>query len=188
MITASTAEDQARAQTALRAAFDTPPATVSNVASVLDLETSSLFEFHGRLYVVKPLSWKDGLVLQKLWHRLEALRRAPNDLTAVQELYDLMQAFVGMVKSLVKPKSWATRLIWRWHNPFEQCTEQELGEIMGFFSACRMKSSIKFLAENQDPPRQLLTRLMTSPSSSGIFLRGATPQDSPSPGDTMSTA
>jgi hypothetical protein len=173
MLKLSTPEQQDHAQAQLKALFQAPAVDLKNVGTVLALEASGRFAYRGKSYVVPPVPYTQGLQLHQIFLRLQALGSKQENEAALQELFSLMSAAVMLFKGLVRPTSWWQRLTWRWQQPFADVTEKEVGELMGFFFVCRMKSSIVIPGVISSEVESLSTPLMTSPPLSGITPSGA---------------
>lgn len=141
----------AAAQTRLREMFKAPTVEVKNVAAAAFLESISVLQFRNSLYHVPPIPWAVGLQLQRCYIRLQNISildesaDVNQSMKNLEDLEVLMFEVVQFFKDLVRPLSPWQRLTWRWRQPFLDVSQQELGELLGFFSACRMKSSVRYL-------------------------------------------
>lgn len=155
MLRASDEKRTAEAQNLLRQKFKTTKTTVKNIDSALGLGATSLFEFNGKHYRVDKVDWKDGLELQKLMLQLQAIQNSESEnlekssVEDLKKLEDVAVRLTQLFKKLCRPVGLIRRIFWRWSNPFIDATQQELGELMGFFFACRTRSSVKFIDRSE---------------------------------------
>lgn len=94
------------------------------------------FVWDGLTYRVPKVAYRDGLALARLARRLEALEKVEDaDTEEVAAVYEEAIALFGRI---VQHTGWR-RLAARWlRNPFVDATEQDVGYLLAFFSACRM--------------------------------------------------
>ena len=124
---------------------------VRNMGPVQDLSRPLPLEFRGRTYLVPPVPFVFGVRLVGLQDRVRRLQNQPDSPEMLAELQAILEEAVGMYPSLVRPKGWR-RLFWRVvPNPFRGASEFEIGELLGFFLGCRMRSRVRHPAPATAP-------------------------------------
>jgi hypothetical protein len=140
-----------------------------NTILVGDLGGEKRLLFRLGHYRVPPVSYRDGAFLLSLYRRL---RQAITDLeggTITEEearrLHkNLCDRCVATFPRLVIPMTRLHRWLFRWlPNPFTRCSDEEIFELLGFFLACRTRSSVREVATPNRPPSK--TRLSISSTS-----------------------
>lgn len=164
MLKPSEASKVKASQARLQGMFKPQKSEVKNIDPAMNLESTSIMQFRGRLYRVPPVGWQAGLELQRQYLKLQDLQRKedqiPDDKYAssiehLKEMEILMNRMFRFFKSLCSPMSWWETITWRFRDPFQDATQQELGEMLGFFFECRTKSSIRYI-EQQPTAMKLL--------------------------------
>ncbi len=162
MLRPSSEAKVAEAQRILKSKFKAPTSEIKNVSASVSLETTSLLHYRGKVYRVPAVGWKDGLQLQRFYMQLQTMSVAEDEsiedldlsMDRLRELETLMLTVHKFFKRLCRPAGIMARLTWYWKYPFEDATQQELGELLGFFFACRTKSSVRLI----DPSNQSANR------------------------------
>ncbi len=114
-----------------------------NLGPVQDLSRPLPLEFRGRTYLVPPVPFVFGVALVGLQERVRRLQDQPDSTEMLAELERIMHEAVALFPALVRPAGWR-RLVWRLlPNPFRNASEFEVGELIGFFSGCRMRSGVR---------------------------------------------
>jgi hypothetical protein len=112
---------------------------VKNGAPVRRLSLPDHIEFMRRRYEVPPVPYRKGT-------RLLEIRREMKDADDVRAV-KLVDEAVALFRELVVPEGRIRRALWRWWpNPFRYASDQEVGELLGFFSLCRTKSRVRHIA------------------------------------------
>ncbi len=157
-------EDFEAAQKVLRSEIRSPSVEARNVASAAETSANSYITFRRVLYVSPPLSWKIGAQLQEIHLEIERLVKKEQNGLPLEEWPDqerldhlnhlllCYQSAVSFFWTACKPVSWLKRWRFRKTNPFQDCSSQEIGELIGFFSMCRMKSRVSMVASSANRP------------------------------------
>jgi hypothetical protein len=121
--------------------------------------------YRGRRFKVRAFGFIEGArlsVLETRYSNLTVKEKARNaqresggqvelNPADLREMLDVLEDTIALFRDLVVPRGWFERLLWPLlKNPFENATEQEIGELLGFFFVCRMKSGVRF----ESPRRQ----------------------------------
>lgn len=153
-ITPARPEELAEAQRALRAEIRVPKAEPRNVAIAAEINADSYFMFGRTRYKVPPLGYKLGVQLQELQLTIENLAQTEQEEAARQALTEqdklahlallsrCYEQAVNIFWQACHPAVWYKRWGHQRTNPFLGCTSQEIGELLGFFFMCRMKSRV----------------------------------------------
>jgi hypothetical protein len=140
--------------------------TLKNTILVADLGGERELLFRYARYRVPPVPFALGSILQSLYRRLQQL---PVDLeageltaqAAMREHRGLARRAVDIFPRLVRPRGRLHRLLWHvLPNPFRAASRQEVWELLGFFLASQMTSSVHEVATTRRPPSR--TRRSTS--------------------------
>jgi hypothetical protein len=100
--------------------------------------------FRGRRFRVRPISYIDGLQIQRLRNEIEDLQDLPETEEGLQRLENLQGRIVKTFHPYVTPVGFWERLFWRWRsNPFGNATEAEIADLFRFFSWCRTRSAVR---------------------------------------------
>lgn len=144
------AETQARLREQVAPASKAP--SIANLDTVERLIAHGRFAYRDNEYEVAPVSYLDGMKMQKFGNTImrlsDALDKSTSDGsdTSQDELQELLAALEGcaaLMHALAKPTRLFGRLVEWWKgNPFRHATITELGELMAFFSLRRTASSI----------------------------------------------
>jgi hypothetical protein len=142
-----------RVQEALREeARGTPPAPLRNIGLALNLNGDDVLHWRGRSYTVPPIPWDEGVRLLEIQTELHRLTQ--DDGASLTEYRLLLRRAVRLFPRLIRrPFSWLRP------NPFRKASGQELGTILGFFSACQMKPPAGAQSEMGASPRQSTSRM-----------------------------
>lgn len=138
------AETQAILRAQLRVA--TPSSVVRNATLAADLDVTTTLVYRRRLYKVPPVSFRVGIELQEIAARLDELTNVPETDESLTELLAMFQDAVALFHRCIVPSTFIGRLFWRRRsNPFYNATSGEVAELLGFFSQCRTRSSVRVL-------------------------------------------
>jgi hypothetical protein len=122
-----------------------------NVRAALALMNTDTLPFRRRVFRVKPVGPEAGLDLYDIQQRIAHLKDqkwTPQSSSAEhRDVLALMLRAIALCNTLVAPFTLFDRLTWRWqltHRPpfGPDTTEGELGDLIAFFSLCRMKSNV----------------------------------------------
>lgn len=125
-------------QAALRAETEAQAPEMANVAAVASLSEVDLLEYRGRVLLVRPVSYLHGVKLQEIEQRLQKLAGTAE--TTLSEVRSLLEEAIALFGEIVRPGGIRG---WFFRNPFRGATEAEIGALHAFFSACRMRSSVR---------------------------------------------
>ena len=116
---------------------------IRNRQAVLMLAEPERLYYRGRAYEVRPVPYTAGIRLLEMQERFRAFAEAPPTAESVREYARLCREAVRLFRRLVRPYG-LRRLIWPLcRNPFRDATEAEIGGLVGFFSTCRTRSSVR---------------------------------------------
>lgn len=136
-------ERLAQVQAALASRGRASEPEVRNLGAVQDLSRPLPLEFRGRTYLVPPVPFVFGVRLVGLQERVRRLQDRPDSPESLDELRAILEEAVEIFPRLAYPAGWR-RLFWRIApNPFRRASEFEIGELIGFFSGCRMMSRVR---------------------------------------------
>jgi hypothetical protein len=141
------------------------PAKFVNVDTVDSMRDTREFWFRMRRYVVPPISYRDGLKLQRLvqivndptWDDADQ----PQD-ELIDEYAEVCRVSGEMIWELSRPAG-VRRFFKRFmRNPFATAGDHDLGVILGFLSECRTRSSVRL----RTPTHQRETSMHSTASTS----------------------
>lgn len=146
-------EEMARSQYKRRFP-DGPPVRVPrhrNVGPALQLLDAERLEvgLRGRRYELLPVSFEDGIRLIGARQAIESLEDAEPDEANVRAYRQALRVVVRMARRYMKPTGFLRRLLWRMRirgSPLKDATEAEVGQCLGFFLGCRMRSTVRYPA------------------------------------------
>ena len=116
---------------------------VRNLGPVQDLSRPLPLEFRGHTYLVPPVPFVFGVRLVGLQERVRRLQERPDSPEALGELRAILEDAVEIFPRLARPTGWRRLFRRVLPNPFRQASEFEIGELIGFFSGCRMRSRVR---------------------------------------------
>lgn len=135
------------------ARFRQPPAPApQNVRNVARIGSWRLLGYGERQFLVPPVPAIAGARLDAIQRRFAEINRADPTPELVDEYVKLCGDVVTLAHRLVRhhrwrAKGWRGRMArWLWRrsrNPFRDASEGEIGMLLGFFSECRMMSSVR---------------------------------------------
>lgn len=146
-------EDMAKGQ--YRRHFpDGPPVRVPrhrNVGPALQLLDAERLEvgLRGRRYELLPVSLEDGLRLLRARQAVEDLEEAEPTEENILAYAEALRLVVRLARKYLKPTNPVRRLLWRMRirgSPLKDATEAEVGQCLGFFLGCRMRSTVRYPA------------------------------------------
>lgn len=157
------AEELDATQQYLRSEFRPPQAAVRNVAIAAETTADSYFDFRGVTYKVPAISYAIGVQLQEIHLEIERLseleqQHGTTTLTkeqAIEQMEKLMICYERAARffhAAAFPLSFWRRWSYKRHNPFVTCTAKEVGELLAFFSMCRMKSRVSIKGSSATRP------------------------------------
>lgn len=154
-ITPARPEEYEEAQRILRTEVRAPTVEARNVALATETDTTSYFDFDGTTYKVPPVPYNLGVQLQEIkleLDRLVVIEKATDNLKdatlpeKTRHLEAILLCYERAVDIFWKashPLAWWKRRRHKTTNPFLGITsQQEVGELLGFFFMCRMKSRV----------------------------------------------
>lgn len=168
-------EEYDAAQKLLRAEIRVPRAEARNVAIAASPDADSYFRFRGVLYKAPPLSYEVGIQLQEIHMQIENLSKLEKSLVdldalpheeKIRHLQLLQHCYERAAEFFQRacfPVSFWRRRKHKRKNPFTTCTSQEVGELLGFFSMCRMKSRVSIMGSLANRPS--LSTMLTQPTT-----------------------
>lgn len=188
----ATAEELALTQQELRGELRPPVSEARNVAVAAETNADTMLVFRRVTYVVPPLPYNLGVQLQEIEVEIRRLaewaEQMPMDkwtpVDREQYMLHLVVCYeraIDLFWKVAYPLMPWRRLFYRKtlfrrpaKNPFLQCSHKEIGELLGFFFECRMKSRVSLVGSSVLRPSvsTLLTQPTNSPASPGLSLVG----------------
>lgn len=182
----ATAEDFAQAQVDLRQFVRAPSVEARNVAVAADTGSAVYFTFRNALYKAEPLSYRLGIQIQEINIEVQRLNtfEATTPVTSMTDdqrivhMRSLLAAYESAEDLFWKaslPVNWFSRRGYRKNNPFKKAglSSGEVGELLGFFWECRMKSRVNLLGGLGNRPSLSLSS--TAPTNSPLSLMSSQP-------------
>ena len=120
-----------------------PPANGRPALALLGSASYHVVPYDGRGYVLGYVSFEDGIRLMEAKASVDALQDSDPTPEAVSAYRDAMRVIVGMAPRYLLPIERVRRFFWRLgllRNPWRTATDAEVGQLLGFFLACRMRS------------------------------------------------
>lgn len=134
----------------LRESPPTPPAPAAlrNLTAAATLDDDDRMSYAGVEYVVPPVPVPVALRLARLQQRIAALSGQMGDDAAHAELEAICDAVAAECRAHVRPVRRWRRVAWRFlspeqYNPFVGMTGEDLGGLLGFFSARAMTTMLR---------------------------------------------
>ncbi len=125
-------------------------ARIKNVEPAIALGKPALLCFHRWRFHVPPVPFEEGLELQALRLRIQKFETLQQDTPEVlEEMRSIYRDAAALYKRLVRPRG-LMRLSWPFLNPFKHATFMEVAQLLGFFCACRMRSTVRFPAPAEE--------------------------------------
>lgn len=169
------------AQRSLRAEVRAPRAEARNVAIATETHADSYFTHDGILYKAPPVGYKLGVQLQEIQLHITNLVKDEeqqkiyaetgnaamiwSEEQQVDHLTTLLATYErcsGLFWQCCAPVAFWKRRRFKKVNPFINCTAQEVGELLGFFYMCRMRSRVELgISTANRPSLSTLTTPMT---------------------------
>jgi hypothetical protein len=143
MLRPHTEERLAQVQAALEEEIRASQPELRNLEPAADLFGEAVLEYRGRTYQVPPVPFVFGVALVALQERIRRMQDAPEGADALAELHAVLREAVALFPRLVRHTGWRRPLGRLLPNPFRTASEFEVGELLGFFSGCRMRSRVR---------------------------------------------
>ena len=127
-----------------------PPPRARNVrATRLLVGADQLcIEYRGRTYELLPVEFGDGVLLAECRALVDAIEDdAKLTPELVREYLIALRKVVALAPKYLRPVGRVRRLLWLLglrRNPYRRATEAELGQLLGFFLGCRMRSRVRY--------------------------------------------
>jgi len=100
--------------------------------------------YRGRVYEVIPVSFEDGVRLAEARATLEELDGMEPTRDSIRRYVSALRFVVALAPRYLRPRGRIRRLLWPLtRNPFRGATDREVGELLGFFLGCRMRSRVQ---------------------------------------------
>ena len=147
-------EAEARAREGYRQKFPegapaaAPPANGRPALLMLGADTFQV-PYRGRLYELGHVSFEDGIRLIEARTGIDGLKDGEETAERVAAYLRGMRYVVGLAPRYMVPVKRVRRLFWRLRlrrNPFRKATDAEVGHLLGFFLASRMRSRVPYRA------------------------------------------
>lgn len=126
-----------------------------NVEEVLSLGSIRYITFNDRTFRIPPVPYKKGQKVLNLQIKILADAKQvalTGDKIAMQAFYKKHREMAKLLWSHIRPMGKINRLLWRCgltKNPFTVASEQEMKDIVDFFLAARMMSSVRSISETE---------------------------------------
>jgi len=123
-----------------------PPSNGRPTLVLLGSESYQVLAFRGRGYELGHVGFEDGIRLVEAKAAVEALDESDPTPENVAAYLAALRLIVRMAPRYLLPIGRVRRLLWRLRlrlNPFRRATEAEVGQLLGFFLACRMRSRVR---------------------------------------------
>ncbi len=123
-----------------------PPANAGAALLVLGAESVRI-PYRGRMYELGHVSFEDGLRLLSAQEAIEALEGSESTPENRAAYLHAMRLIVAMAPRYLLPVAPVRRFFWRLRirrNPFRKATDAEVGQFLGFFLGCRMRSRVQY--------------------------------------------
>jgi hypothetical protein len=105
-------------------------------------------EYRGRPYELLPVEFADGVLLAECRAAVEEIEdEAKLSPELVRDYLVALRKVVALAPKYLRPAAGVGRLLWRLRirrNPYRNATEAEVGQLLGFFLGCRMRSSVRY--------------------------------------------
>jgi hypothetical protein len=127
-----------------------PPPRARNVrATRLLVGAEQLaIEYRDVQYELLPVEFADGVLLAECRARVEAIEdESKLDPMVVRDYLVALRKVVALAPKYLRPLGRVRRLLWRLgirKNPYRRATEAEIGQLLGFFLGCRMRSRVRY--------------------------------------------
>lgn len=103
--------------------------------------------YRGRIYELLPVSFEDGVRLSDARATIEELEGAEPTKERIGRYVAVLRFVVSLAPKYLRPRGRVRRVFWRLtRNPFRGATDMEVGELLGFFLGCRMRSRVQYPA------------------------------------------
>lgn len=135
-----------------------PKIPVLNTELILGLYADSILFFRGWRLRVPPIEYREGVRMNALWRDFAAMAKDKDEGGAEKDdaYLALLRQMAECYRRVVTPKGWIQKVMWRFaRNPFLKMTEGDVGKLMGFFFACRMRSSALMLDPSEAQPQSM---------------------------------
>jgi len=163
---------QRRVRTRASEAKDEPE--LVNLRPALYLTGPLRLPFRGRMWCAH-VAFDDGLQVVDIARRIEAATKAGDVAGITQAVRDAQQIASRLLRRYPERwYHWLGRVTGLRRSPVRDWTEQEVGELIGFFLMCRMSSRVGDQTPKAPPARTVSTSSTALPSSPVSFRVGST--------------
>jgi hypothetical protein len=152
MLRPHTEERLAQVQAALQEELRASQPELRNLEPAAELFGEAVLEYRGRRFRVPPVPFAFGVALVGLQERIRRMQDAPEGADTLAELHAVLREAVALFPRLVRHTGWRRPLGRLLPNPFRAASEFEVGELLGFFSGCRMMSRVRHPRAATDRP------------------------------------
>jgi hypothetical protein len=131
-----------------------PMANVGNLASLLEVTEFEWPKDSGNIYSVPRVPFPVGVQLEDLFIRINEAKNHPGALALLPVYERQLVEVVDIIWNSIVPKSWFARLKRRIgfsKNPLRRASDAEVADLLGFFLARRMTSTVRFLYPTRQP-------------------------------------
>jgi hypothetical protein len=167
----------AETQRRLREAILAESPDTKNVEYALALKGVAELRFRNRVFHVPPIPYPAGVRLVAIRRRLEANAKEDDASAATtRALLRILEDAADLAFELIRPVTLLDRLTWRFRaNPFLDSSEEEIGQLIGLFWACRTSATVRFSRQAPQARHKASISPTRSRYSRKTFPRGSAP-------------
>ena len=136
-----------------------PPANVLSALIMLGEGGRLGVPYRGRVYELGFVSFADGIRLAEARAVIESIPEEESLSAENTERYlRALETVVSMAPKYLMPTTPVRRLLWRLRirsNPFRSATDGEVGQLLGFFLQCRMRSRVRISSTHRGDPARI---------------------------------
>jgi len=126
--------------------------TLANIEAATTEHSPMLLRYRGRVFLVPPVPYRQGLWLLALDQELRRLQVLQSTVENIRHTMNTISQVLAIFHQLVRPVTWFDRLVWRWRaNPFLHAEVHELQELLRFFCLTRTSSPIGAVLAFREP-------------------------------------
>lgn len=122
-------------------------AGIQNADALLDRDAAQLFVWRGVQFRAVPTTVEDGVALLR-WQRDVSELDGRGDDESLERYLALQHGLRERFRRMARPVRLRDRVLFWGRNPFGAATEGELAVLVGFFSAYRMMSRVRYAGMN----------------------------------------